>query len=40
MEVEKFEKFVDGLTSKTLNGPTTLDIKWKELQDIQVGITI
>lgn len=35
-EVEKFEKFVEGLTVKTLNGPTPLDIKWKELLDIQV----
>lgn len=34
-EVEKFEKFVEGLTVKTLNGPTPLDIKWKELLDIQ-----
>lgn len=35
-EVEKFEKFVEGLTAKTLNGPTPLDIKWKELLDLQV----
>lgn len=35
-EVEKFEKFVEGLTVKTLNGPTPLDIKWKELLDLQV----
>ncbi|XP_039279943.1 LOW QUALITY PROTEIN: tyrosine-protein phosphatase non-receptor type 23 [Nilaparvata lugens] len=34
-EVDKFEKFVDGLTMKTLNGPTPLDLKWKELQDLQ-----
>ncbi|GLH05002.1 Tyrosine-protein phosphatase non-receptor type 61F [Gryllus bimaculatus] len=34
-DVEKFEKFVEGLTSKTLNGPTPLDIKWKELLDLQ-----
>ncbi|XP_014253355.1 tyrosine-protein phosphatase non-receptor type 23 [Cimex lectularius] len=34
-EVEKFEKFVEGLNSKTLNGPTALDLKWNELQDIQ-----
>uniref|UniRef100_A0A146M9J2 Tyrosine-protein phosphatase non-receptor type 23 n=1 Tax=Lygus hesperus TaxID=30085 RepID=A0A146M9J2_LYGHE len=34
-EVEKFEKFVVGLNSKTLNGPTTLDLKWNELQDLQ-----
>ena len=35
-EVEKFEKFVEGLNCKTLNGPTPLDIKWNELQDLQV----
>lgn len=35
VEVEKYEKFIDGLTTKTLNGPTTLDIKWKEIQDKQ-----
>nr|CAD7405110.1 unnamed protein product [Timema poppensis] len=34
-EVEKFEKFVEGLTTKTLNGPTPLDMKWKELLDFQ-----
>lgn len=36
-EVEKYEKFVEGLTSKTLNGPTCLDLKWKELTDLQVS---
>lgn len=35
VEVEKYEKFVDSLTIKTLNGPTTLDVKWKEIQDKQ-----
>ncbi|CAG2059549.1 unnamed protein product, partial [Timema podura] len=34
-EVEKYEKFVEGLTTKTLNGPTPLDMKWKELLDFQ-----
>ncbi|XP_046689014.1 tyrosine-protein phosphatase non-receptor type 23-like, partial [Homalodisca vitripennis] len=34
-EVEKFEKFVESLTMKTLNGPTLLDIKWKELLELQ-----
>uniref|UniRef100_A0A1B6CFF6 protein-tyrosine-phosphatase n=1 Tax=Clastoptera arizonana TaxID=38151 RepID=A0A1B6CFF6_9HEMI len=34
-EMEKFEKFVETITVKTLNGPTPLDIKWKELLDIQ-----
>lgn len=35
-EVAKYEKFVDGLTTKTLNGPTPLDMKWKELLELQV----
>ncbi|XP_056643679.1 tyrosine-protein phosphatase non-receptor type 23 [Diorhabda sublineata] len=34
-ELEKYEKFVETLTHKTLSGPTTLDIKWKEIQDQQ-----
>lgn len=39
-EVEKYEKFVEGLTLKTLNGPTPLDIKWKEISELQVGINL
>lgn len=39
-EVEKFEKFVESLTVKTLNGPTPLDIKWKELLDLKVKFII
>lgn len=39
-EVEKYEKFVEGLTLKTLNGPTPLDIKWKEISELQVSINI
>ncbi|XP_026289340.1 tyrosine-protein phosphatase non-receptor type 23 isoform X1 [Frankliniella occidentalis] len=34
-DVEKYEKFVEGLTLKTLNGPTPLDIKWKEINELQ-----
>ncbi|EFA03751.2 tyrosine-protein phosphatase non-receptor type 23 [Tribolium castaneum] len=34
-EIDKFEKFVDVLTNKTLSGPTNLDLKWKEIQDKQ-----
>lgn len=34
-EVNKFEKYVDTLTNKTLSGPTNLDLKWKEIQDKQ-----
>ena len=26
---------VDGLTRKSLNGPTPLDVKWKEVQELQ-----
>jgi tyrosine-protein phosphatase non-receptor type 23 len=37
-EVAKYEKFVDGLTTKTLNGPTPLDMKWKELLELQVRL--
>jgi tyrosine-protein phosphatase non-receptor type 23 len=39
-EVERFEKVVEGLTNKTLNGPTPLDLKWKELQELQVRPTL
>nr|XP_023015123.1 tyrosine-protein phosphatase non-receptor type 23 [Leptinotarsa decemlineata] len=34
-EVERYEKFVETLTNKTLSGPTSLDVKWKEIQDKQ-----
>ncbi|CAH0557308.1 unnamed protein product [Brassicogethes aeneus] len=34
-ELEKFEKYVDVLSNKTLSGPTNLDLKWKEIQDKQ-----
>lgn len=34
-EVEKYEKFVDGLVRKSLNGTTPLDQKWKEFLDVQ-----
>lgn len=37
-EVGKYEKFVEGLTTKTLNGPTPLDMKWKELLELQVDL--
>lgn len=36
-EVEKYEKFVDSLLVKTLSGATNLDIKWKEVQEFEVG---
>ncbi|XP_031622159.1 tyrosine-protein phosphatase non-receptor type 23 isoform X2 [Contarinia nasturtii] len=32
-EVQRYEKIVNGLTTKTLNGTTPLEIKWKELHD-------
>lgn len=34
-EVEKLDKLVDGLTRKSLNGPTPLDARLKEVQDLQ-----
>ncbi|KAG8036686.1 hypothetical protein G9C98_004008 [Cotesia typhae] len=34
-DTEKYEKFVDSLTVKTLSGSTNLDIKWKEVQDFE-----
>lgn len=34
-EIDKYEKFVDVLTNKTLSGSTNLDLKWKEIQDNQ-----
>lgn len=37
-EVEKYEKFVDSLLVKTLSGATNLDIKWKEVQEYEVGL--
>lgn len=36
LEVERLEKVVEGLNNKTLNGPTPLDLKWKELLELQV----
>uniref|UniRef100_A0A1I8MVM7 Tyrosine-protein phosphatase non-receptor type 23 n=1 Tax=Musca domestica TaxID=7370 RepID=A0A1I8MVM7_MUSDO len=33
-EVERFEKIVDSLNVKMLNGHTTLSTKWKELHDL------
>lgn len=36
-EVERFEKNMECLNVKTLNGITHLDSKWKELQDLLVS---
>lgn len=33
-EVQRYEKIVNGLTTKTLNGTTPLEIKWKELHEL------
>lgn len=33
-EVQRYEKMVNGLTTKTLNGTTPLEIKWRELHDL------
>lgn len=32
-EVQRYEKIINGLTTKTLNGTTPLETKWKELQE-------
>lgn len=34
-ELEQYEKFVDTLMIKKLNGPTNLEVKWKEIIDKQ-----
>lgn len=39
-EVERFEKNMETLNVKTLNGTTHLDSKWKELQDLLVCIVL
>lgn len=36
-EVERYEKSIESMNVKTLNGTTALDTKWKELQDLLVG---
>ncbi|XP_076057743.1 tyrosine-protein phosphatase non-receptor type protein myopic isoform X2 [Oratosquilla oratoria] len=33
METERFSKMVEGLDRKSLNGPTNLELKWKEVTD-------
>lgn len=33
-EVQRYEKIVNGLATKTLNGTTPLQIKWKNLHDL------
>lgn len=33
-EVQRYEKIVNGLVTKTLNGTTPIEIKWKELHDL------
>ncbi|KAK6622648.1 hypothetical protein RUM43_008490 [Polyplax serrata] len=38
-EVGKYEKFVEGLTLRTLGGPSNLEIKWKEIADFQEKIS-
>jgi tyrosine-protein phosphatase non-receptor type 23 len=35
VDVEKLDKLVDGLTRKSLNGPTSLDTRWKEVLELQ-----
>ena len=35
IDVERSQKVVEGLSKQSLNGPTPLDQKWKELMDTQ-----
>lgn len=35
-DVDKLSKFIEGMEKKSLNGPTPLDVKWKDLLDFQV----
>lgn len=35
IDVERFQKVVEWLSKQTLNGPTALEQKWKELMDTQ-----
>ncbi|XP_063977108.1 tyrosine-protein phosphatase non-receptor type 23 isoform X3 [Diachasmimorpha longicaudata] len=34
-DIEKYEKFVDSLTVKTLSGSTNLEIKWREIREFE-----
>ena len=36
-ETERLSKFVEGLDKKSLNGPTNLEVKWKEISTILVS---
>lgn len=38
-EVERFERFMESLNVKTLNGTTAMDGKWKEIQDLLVSVS-
>ena len=37
-EVEKLAHTIEAFDKKSLNGPTNLDLKWRELLDIQVTL--
>lgn len=37
-EVQRYEKVMNSLTTKTLNGTTPLETKWKDLHDLLVSI--
>jgi hypothetical protein len=36
-DAERLEKVIEGLDKPSLNGPTHLDLKWKELMDAQAS---
>ena len=40
IDIEKYEKFVDSLLVKTLSGATSLDNKWKEVQEFEVCVEL
>lgn len=37
-ETERLSKVVEGLDRKSLNGPTNLELKWKEMVDAVVSL--
>lgn len=39
-EVQRYEKVVNNLQTKTLNGTTSLAIKWKDLNDLLVSVDL
>lgn len=38
-ETERLSKVVEGLDRRSLNGPTNLELKWKEMVEAMVSLT-